>query len=52
MNAAKLKHLFWHIVAVLTAVPWLHAFACRREIDAMREIFDRWIAEYEKELPL
>ena len=48
MTAAKIKHLFWHIVAVMTAVPFVHDYACRRELAAMREVFDRWIAENEK----
>ena len=45
MTAAKLKQLAWHVVATLTAVPFVHDYACRKEIDAMREIFDRWVAE-------
>ena len=49
MTAAKIKHLFWLIVATLTAVPFVHNFACRREMAAMREIFDRWVAANEKE---
>ena len=42
MTAAKIKHLFWHIVATLTAVPWVHEYACRREVAAMREVFEEW----------
>ena len=48
MTAAKLRHLFWHIIATLTAVPFVHAYACRREMAAMRDIFDRWVTENER----
>ena len=42
ITRAKLRHLFWHFVTVLTAVPFVHDYAANQELKAAKDIFSAW----------